>query len=92
MHIVCVCGLGMGSSLIMKMTVAKACKLLNVPDYSIEDWDAGTVGSKAADLIVTSQDFAEKFAGKENVIFVNNIVNVEEIKEKLHNYLEEKTK
>ena len=92
MHIVCVCGLGMGSSLIMKMTVDKACKQLGIGDYTVEHWDAGTVGSKDADLIVTSQDFAEKFAGKENVIFVNNIVNVDEIKEKLHNYLGEKTK
>ena len=92
MHIVCVCGLGMGSSLIMKMTVDKACKQLGIEDYTVEHWDAGTVGSKDADLIVTSQDFAEKFAGKENVIFVNNIVNVDEIKEKRHNYLEEKTK
>ena len=91
MHIVCVCGLGMGSSLIMKMTVDKACKQLGITDYTVEHWDAGTVGSKNADLIVTSQDFAEKFAGKENVIFVNNIVNVDEIKEKLQKYLEEKS-
>lgn len=92
MHIVCVCGLGMGSSLIMKMTVDKACKQLGYKDYTVEHWDAGTVGSKQADLIVTSQDFAEKFEGKENVVFVNNIVNVDEIKEKLQNFFEGKSK
>lgn len=92
MHIVCVCGLGMGSSLIMKMTVDKACKSLNLQDYYIEHWDAGTVESKNADLIITSQDFEEKFAGKENVIFINNIVDADEIKEKLNKYLEKYSK
>lgn len=89
MHIVCVCGLGMGSSLILKMTVDKAARQLGL-DAEIEHWDAGTVGSKNADLIVTSQDFAERFAGQENVIFVNNIINTQEVKEKLQTYLENK--
>ncbi len=89
MHIVCVCGLGMGSSLILKMTVDKAARQLGL-DAEIEHWDAGTVGSKNADLIVTSQDFAERFAGQKNVIFVNNIINTQEVKEKLQTYLENK--
>lgn len=88
MYIVCVCGLGMGSSLILKMTVDKAARQLGV-DAEIEHWDAGTVGSKNADLIVTSQDFAERFSGQKNVIFVNSIINVNEVKEKLQAYLEE---
>jgi len=90
MHIVCVCGLGMGSSLIMKMSVDKACQQLGLSDYSIEHWDAGTVGSKECDLIVTSQDFADKFAGNDHVIFVNNIIDVNEIKQKLQDYFEAK--
>lgn len=89
MHIVCVCGLGMGSSLILKMTVDKAARQLGL-EAEIEHWDAGTVGSKNADLIVTSQDFAERFAGQKNVIFVNNIINTQEVKEKLQTYLENK--
>lgn len=89
MYIVCVCGLGMGSSLILKMTVDKAARQLGL-DAEIEHWDAGTVGSKNADLIVTSQDFAERFAGQKNVIFVNNIINTQEVKEKLQTYLENK--
>ena len=82
MHIVCVCGLGMGSSLILKMTVDKALKELGATGHEIEHWDAGTVDSRAADLIVTS-------AGRKNVIFVNNVVNTGEVREKLKGYLEE---
>ena len=71
MHIVCVCGLGMGSSLILKMTVDKALKELGATGHEIEHWDAGTVDSRAAD------------------IFVNNVVNTGEVREKLKGYLEE---
>ena len=88
MHIVCVCGLGMGSSLILKMTVDKALKELNVTGHDIEHWDAGTVDSRNADLIVTSADFESRFAGRDNVVYVTNVVNKEEVKGKLKAYLE----
>lgn len=91
MYIVCVCGLGMGSSLILKMTVEKAARELGIGDCEIEHWDAGTVESKSADLIVTSEDFADRFAGKHNVIFVKSVVNTGEVKEKLKAYLEGKS-
>lgn len=83
MHIVCVCGLGMGSSLILKMTVDKALKELGITGHDIEHWDAGTVDSRNADLIVTSEDFRSRFAERKNVVFVKNVVNTGEVKEKL---------
>jgi len=76
----------MGSSLILKMTVDKAARELGL-DAEIEHWDAGTVDSKHADLIFTSQDFAERFAGQSNVICITNIVSNAEVKEKLETYL-----
>lgn len=91
MHIVCVCGLGMGSSLILKMTVDKAMQELGENGHDIEHWDAGTVDSRNADLIVTSDDFESRFAGRDNVVFVSNVVNKEEVKEKLKAYLESRS-
>lgn len=88
MHIVCVCGLGMGSSLILKMSVDKALNELGATGHEIEHWDAGTVDSRNADLIVTSVDFQDRFAGRNNVVFIKNVVNKEEVKEKLKAYLE----
>lgn len=90
MHIVCVCGMGLGSSLILKMTVDKALSQLGSTGHNIEHWDAGTVDSKEADLIVTSADFESRFAGRDNVVFVTNVVNTEEVKERLKAYLEAK--
>lgn len=87
MKIVCVCGLGMGSSLIMKMTVDKAARELGIK-AEVEHWDAGTVGGKEADLIVTTDDFADRFAGQKNVIYLRNCVSGAEAKEKLKAFLE----
>jgi len=78
----------MGSSLILKMTVDRALKELNVTGHDIEHWDAGTVDSRNADLIVTSADFESRFAGRDNVVYVTNVVNKEEVKGKLKAYLE----
>ncbi len=91
MKIVCVCGMGMGSSLIMKMTIDKVLRELGV-EAEIEHWDAGTVGSKNVDLIVTSEDFAERFADRDNVVYLKNVVNGNEAKEKLQAYLEKMNK
>ena len=65
-----------------------ALKELNVTGHDIEHWDAGTVDSRNADLIVTSADFESRFAGRDNVVYVTNVVNKEEVKGKLKAYLE----
>ena len=82
LHIVAVCGLGMGSSLIMKMTIQSALDSLGV-DAKVEHWDAGTVKSKDADIIVTTNQFRNKLGDLDNVIFVDNIIDEDEVKEKL---------
>ena len=89
MKIVCVCGMGMGTSLIMKMTIDNAARELGL-DAEVELWDVGTVGSKDVDLIVASQDFADNLSEYKNVIFLKNIMNKAEVKEKLEKYIKEK--
>lgn len=89
MDIITVCGLGVGSSLIMKMTVQKACDELGI-DANIEHWDMGTVNSKKCDLIVTTEEFRKNFSDVDNVIFLTNMVDKKEAKQKLEEYLSNK--
>ena len=86
MKIITVCGLGVGSSLILKMTVDSAMSQLGVK-CTIEHWDMGTIKGQNCDLIVTTEGFRKNFADQENVVYVNNIVDVKETKEKLETYL-----
>lgn len=91
MKIVTVCGLGVGSSLILKMTVSSAMKNLN-KKATIEHWDMGTIKGKSYDLLVTTQGFQKNFESQDNVIYVDNIVDVNEVTEKIKDYLEETEK
>lgn len=88
MKIITVCGLGVGSSLILKMTVDSAMSQLGVK-CSIEHWDMGTVKGRQCDLIVTTEGFRKNFESQDNVVYINNIVDVKETKEKLEIYLKE---
>lgn len=85
MKIITVCGLGVGSSLIMKMTVDTAMQQLGIK-CSIEHWDMGTVKGCNCDLIVTTESFRKNFADNGNVVYVNNIVDVNEVKSRLQEY------
>jgi len=89
MKIVTVCGLGVGSSLILKMTVDTAMQQLN-RQCMIEHWDMGTIKGVQCDLIVTTEGFRKNFVDEPNVVFVSNIVDVEEVKTKLSEYFERK--
>ncbi len=86
MKIITVCCLGVGSSLILKMTVDSAMSQLGVK-CTIEHWDMGTIKGQNCDLIVTTEGFRKNFADQENVVYINNIVDVKETKEKLETYL-----
>lgn len=88
MKVITVCGLGVGSSLIMKMTVDTAMQQLGVK-CSIEHWDMGTVKGCPCDLIVTTESFRKNFADLDYVVYINNIVDVGEVKGKLEAYFKE---
>ena len=85
MKIVTVCGLGVGSSLIMKMTISKVIKKLGIK-ADVEHWDMGTVKSQNADLIVTTKELAKELNSYSNIIIMNNIMDEEEAEEKLKKY------
>ncbi|GLI50370.1 MULTISPECIES: PTS sugar transporter subunit IIB [Tepidanaerobacter] len=86
LNIVTVCGLGVGSSLILKMTVDKVMKKLGIK-CNIEHWDMGTIKSKNADLIITTKEFKKNFEGQKNVIFIDNIIDEKEVENKIVSYL-----
>lgn len=89
LKIITVCGLGVGSSLILKMTVDSAMSQLDV-DCDIEHWDMGTVHGIECDMIVTTESFRDNFKQMNNVVFVNNIMDVNEVKENISLFLNKK--
>jgi PTS system ascorbate-specific IIB component len=89
LKVITVCGLGVGSSLILKMTCEKAFKQLNTK-VDIEHWDMGTVKGKSFDLLVTTEAFKKNFTDLNNVVYMKSMVDVNEAREKLEIYLKGK--
>lgn len=90
MKIITVCGLGVGSSLILKMSVEKVAKEIGLR-CDIEHWDMGTIAGVPHDLIMSSKDLRGSFHDSiTKIVYIDNIIDVNEIKEKLINFLNER--
>ncbi|MFH5811697.1 PTS sugar transporter subunit IIB [Companilactobacillus sp. FL22-1] len=87
MKIMTVCGMGVGTSLMLKMTVESALSQLGII-ADVQHWDLGTVAGQEHDFIVTSDEFKDNFKDNPNVIYITNIMDVNEVKDKLNDYFE----
>ncbi len=88
MKIVAVCGLGMGSSMMLKMSIEDALNKANIK-ADLESADLGSAKSMNADIYVLSADLSknvEEFSGE--VIIIKNLSDSEEVKDKLLKALE----
>jgi PTS system ascorbate-specific IIB component len=79
--IVCVCGMGLGSSLIAKMNIEAVLQDLDV-QATVETCDIGSINSERADLYVTTRELADNIpsehAGK--TVILTNFIRKEEIR------------
>ena len=95
MKVLAVCGLGIGSSIILKINVGKVLDELGVKDYSLDVADIGSAQSIRFDVAVTSVELAGvlsknmKDEDKFRVLAVSNFVDKNEMKEKVKTCLEQ---
>ncbi|MCR0335954.1 PTS sugar transporter subunit IIB [[Clostridium] innocuum] len=84
LKVLTVCINGMGSSLILKLTVERAFKELNV-EAQIEHIDAANFKGHHADVIITTPALAKTIGEVENTVMITtkNFIDVKEIKEKI---------
>jgi len=87
MKIVTVCGMGIGTSILLKMNTEKALRALGMDrDWDVEAADIGTARGLArnADMVLTSADLAEELAGiQTKLVVIKNFTDVKEITETL---------
>lgn len=83
LNIITVCGCGLGSSLMAKVIIEKVVNDLGV-SATITAADAGTAKGYRADLIVTTDTFAQRLGQvSAPLVVVSNFINREELKAKL---------
>lgn len=81
-RIMVVCGFGLGSSMILKMTLDSVLKEVNI---KVETFcaDEATAKGEIYDIVLTSQPLAHLFEDKKQpTIVINNFLSKEEVKAK----------
>ncbi|MGP1674006.1 MAG: PTS sugar transporter subunit IIB [Candidatus Limnocylindrales bacterium] len=85
MKILAVCGMGLGTGLVLRMQAEKALKQLGL-EADLEVADIGTAKALAstADYILTSTELAEELGPvKPKVITISNFIDLDEMVTKL---------
>lgn len=85
MKVLCVCGLGQGTSLLLKMNVSDVLKQLG-HEADVENTDLSSASSMNPDLIVTNSEFKKQLKNDAPVVIVENYFDKNEIKDKLERY------
>jgi PTS system ascorbate-specific IIB component len=85
MRILAVCGMGLGSGLLLRMQAEKALARLGVSaDVEVADVNSARAMKNSFDLIVTSDDLVAQIGDtKVPVVTISNFVNLEEMVTKL---------
>ncbi len=85
MKILAVCGMGLGSGLLLRMQAEKALKQLGL-QADVEVADIGTARALAAtaDLILTSEELAQQLGSvKPKIVTITNFIDLSEMVTKL---------
>lgn len=85
MKILAVCGMGLGSGLILRMQAEKALKELGIQaDLEVADIGTARALASTADLIITSEELAQQLVGvKPRIVTIQNFIDLREMVTKL---------
>ncbi|EFH8759554.1 MULTISPECIES: PTS sugar transporter subunit IIB [Enterobacteriaceae] len=88
MKIVCVCGMGLGSSVIAKMNIEQVLKKMGL-SATVDTCDLGSIRSVPADLYVTTRELAVSMPAEvqSKTIVLTNFVRKVEIESSIGDYL-----
>ncbi|MEX1168823.1 MAG: PTS sugar transporter subunit IIB [Chloroflexota bacterium] len=90
MKILAVCGMGLGTGLLLRMQAEKALRELGI-DADVEVADIGTARALAssADLILTSEELAAQLGQvKPKIVTIDNFIDLREMVTKLRAAME----
>ena len=85
--IMCCCGSGLGSSLMIRMNVEKVLKQMGVTGIEVLHSSLSDASANAADLFVVGGDLENFTSSFPRVILLSNIMSIPELEEKLEKEL-----
>lgn len=90
MKILTVCGMGLGTGLLLRMNTEAALKVIGVDDAQVEVADISMArgAGATADIVITSSELAEQIGRvKGKLITIHNFIDKKEIETKLREAL-----
>ena len=89
MKILAVCGMGLGSGLLLRMQAEKALAQIGVKaDVEVSDIGSARAMASTADLILTSSELAQQLGNvKPRVVIISNFIDLKEMVAKLQEAL-----
>lgn len=83
MRIATLCGMGFGTSMMLKLTIDDLMKLEGIKAETVP-WDLGSFKGQQADIVVAPTDMESHLRDIDaQVVLINNLVDKEEIRTKL---------
>lgn len=83
MRIAAVCGSGLGSSFMVEMNINSVLKELGITGVEVSHYDVGSAAPELADVFFVGGDLADSVRHLGNVIVLNSIIDMDELREKV---------
>lgn len=84
MIIATLCGMGFGTSMLLKLTIDDVLKQEGITNYQINPWDLGSFKGQHADIVVAPTDMESHLKDSSaTIVLIKNLVDKAEIKEKI---------
>lgn len=92
MKILTVCGSGLGTSFMVEMNINQVLGELGVTDVEVNHSDLSSATPGDADVFFLAKDIAEGGAHLGEVIVLENIIDMDELREKVTQLMKDKGK
>lgn len=90
MKFAAVCGSGLGSSFMVEMNINSVLSELGVSNVEVSHYDMGSATSDLADVFFVGGDLADSATHLGEVVVLNSIIDMDELREKVKAVCEEK--
>lgn len=90
MKFAAVCGSGLGSSFMVEMNINSVLQELGVNDVEVAHYDMGSASPDVADVFFVASDLADSATHLGEVIVLESIIDMDELKTKVQAVCEEK--
>jgi len=90
MKIATLCGMGFGTSMMLKLTIEDILKAEGESGHQIIPWDLGSFKGQQVDIVVAPTDMERHLKDSTaRIVLVKNLVDKAEIKEKIMQAIQE---